>query len=280
MQDVHRVNVLGGELSYLRTGSGPTVVLLHTLRTQLEYFLPLVRALGPDVDVVAPDLPGHGHSAAPAVEYTATYFTDAAERFLDATDLHHVVLVGESIGGAIALGLAARRNPRLARVVALNPYDYGSGGGIRRSSPLANLIFTAALWPVVGPLVLAAGTKGILRKVMEGGVHDPRNLPPDLIDELWACGKLPGHGRAFLSLCRQWRTWIDARAAYASIELPVTLVYADHDWSREEEREANRRALPAARNLSLDACGHFSCLERPQQIAGLIGEEVSRARSA
>ena len=36
-----RVSVLGGELRFLRTGQGPTVLLLHTLRTQLEYFIPL-----------------------------------------------------------------------------------------------------------------------------------------------------------------------------------------------------------------------------------------------
>jgi pimeloyl-ACP methyl ester carboxylesterase len=275
---LRHVGIPGCDIRYLRTGSGPPVVLLHTLRTQLEYFLLLVRALGSEFDIVAPDLPGHGRSTAPAVEYTAAYFTDAMERFLEACDLRDVLLVGESIGGSIGLALAARTNPRLAQVVAINPYDYGHGGGIRRSSPLANILFTAMLWPVVGEIVVRTGTKGILRKVMEGGVHDPRNLPADLVEQLWACGSLPGHARAFLSLCRQWNTWITARAAYSGIEMPVTLVYGDHDWSRPEDREANRQSLPAARNLSLDRCGHFSCLESPQEIAGIIRDEVSRAR--
>jgi len=88
----------------------------------------LVRELVPSFDIVALDLPGHGHSSAPAVDYTAAYFTDMPERFLDACGLENAVLVGESIGASIALGLAARRNPRVARVVALNPYDYGRWG--------------------------------------------------------------------------------------------------------------------------------------------------------
>src|SRR2546422_962923 len=183
--DVRHTNVLGCELRYLRGGHGPTIVLLHTLRTQLEYFLPLELALGPGFDIVVPDLPGHGRSAAPAVAYTATYFTDAMEGFFEACDLRNVLLVGESIGDSIGLALAARRNPRLVRIVAINPYDYGRGGGIRRSSTLANVLFTAMLWPGVGELVLQAGTKGILRRVMEGGVHDPRRMPGALVDELW-----------------------------------------------------------------------------------------------
>ena len=270
-----RVSVLGGELRFLRTGQGPTVLLLHTLRTQLEYFIPLMRTLDLGLEIVAPDLPGHGRSSAPDVEYTAQYFTDVVEKFLDALDLTRVLLVGESIGASIGLALAARRNHRLAGVIASNPYDYGRRGGIRRSSPLANVVFTAMTWPVIGSVVVRTGTKGILRKIMEGGVYDPRRVPSDLIDEMWACGKLPGHARAFLSLSREWKTWIAARSAYAAAELPITLVYGDHDWSRPEDREANSRVLQTARTLVLENCGHFSGLEQPQQIARLIRDEAS-----
>jgi pimeloyl-ACP methyl ester carboxylesterase len=272
------VRILGCDVRYLRAGSGSPVVLLHTLRTQLEYFQPLIRTLGSQYDIVAPDLPGHGRSTAPAVEYNATYFTDVIDGFLDACDVRNAVVVGESIGASIALALAARKNPRVARVVAINPYDYGWGGGIRRSSPLAKVLFTAMLWPVIGEFVLATGTKGILRKIMEGGVDDPRNLPADLLEEMWVCGSLPGHSRAFLSLSRNWKSWIDARAAYTAIEMPVTLVYGEDDWSRPEDREANQRLLPSARKLSLERCGHFSCLERPPEVARIVAEEVSHVR--
>src|SRR5262245_22898438 len=109
--NLRRVQVAGSELRYLRAGSGRPVVLLHTLRTQLEYFLPLIRELDLGrLEVIAPDLPGHGESAAPSVRYTAQYFTDAVEGLLSALDLRDAVLVGESIGGVIALGLAARKN--------------------------------------------------------------------------------------------------------------------------------------------------------------------------
>ena len=272
------ITILGGELRLLRTGRGPTVVLLHTLRTQLEYFIPLIRALDQDLEIVAPDLPGHGRSSAPQGDYTAGYFTDAIEQFLDRLDLRSVLLVGESIGASIALALGARTNPRLAGVVAINPYDYGRGGGIRRSSWLANVLFAAMTWPVIGAVVVRTGTKGILRKVMQGGMYDPGTLPSELIDEMWACGNLPGHARAFLSLSRQWETWIAARAAYAAAELPIALVYGDHDWSRPEDREANGRSLRTARTVAVENCGHFASLDRPQQIARVIRDEIARMR--
>jgi pimeloyl-ACP methyl ester carboxylesterase len=269
--ETYRATLNGCGIRYRRVGAGQPVVLVHTLRTQLEYF----RALTDEIDatrfdVIAVDLPGHGESTAPRVDYAADYFSDAVEALLEHCGLHDVVLVGESIGGSIALILAARGNPRLQRVVALNPYDYGRWGGIRRSSRLNNVIFTAMLWPGVGPLVPYAATRGMLSLVMAGGLHDRKRLPQELVDAMHRCGLLPGHPRAFRSLSQQWRTWIAAREKYRSIELPVTLVYGEEDWSLPAERDANAEAIPRARPLTLEHAGHFSCLEKPTEIASLI----------
>src|SRR5215468_8450598 len=138
--ETRQVRIGECDLRYLRVGTGPTVLLVHTLRTQLEYFFPLIDALGPGFDIVVLDLPGHGRSSAPYVEYTAQYFTDAIAQFIETLDLNHLIFVGESIGASIALALASPKRSRLAHIIALNPYDYGRGGGIRRSSGLAKLL--------------------------------------------------------------------------------------------------------------------------------------------
>jgi len=258
-------------MRYTRTGSGRTLVLLHTLRTQLEYFDGLIAQLDTArFDAIALDLPGHGRSTAPRVAYTAAYFTDAVAGALDALDLQDAVVAGDSIGGAIALGLAARHHPRVGAVVAINPYDYGHLGGVRRSSPTANAVFTTMQWPLIGPIVARSGFQPILRRIVLGGLHDRSKLPPPLLDELLRCGALPGHARALRSLAREWQTWIDARAAYERIALPVSLVYGPDDWSRPAEREADAELIPGARTVTIERCGHFASLERPQEVAALL----------
>jgi pimeloyl-ACP methyl ester carboxylesterase len=275
LDHLNRATVEGAEIRYLRVGHGKPIVLLHTLRTQLDYFGPLLQHLELDgVELVAIDLPGHGESSAPRVDYTADYFTDTIGAFLDVCEIQDAVLVGESIGASIALALAARENPRIAQVVAINPYDYGRWGGIRRSSAIANVLFTAMLWPVIGPVVARTETKGILRRVLKGGLYDPAALPAELVEKLSRCGTLPGHTRAFRSLCLHWQSWIDGRARYSAIDLPVTLVYGDHDWSRPAERNANAHMIPDVKTATLMNSGHFSSLESPQEIAQLIGELV------
>ena len=272
-ENLHIASLPAGEIRYLRAGAGTPIVLLHTLRTQLEYFGPLLGQLDTGrFEIVAIDLPGHGESSAPRAHYTANYFTDAVEQVLDHCELRDAIVVGESIGACIALALAVRGNPRVRSVIALNPYDYGRRGGIRRSSALANVVFTAILFPVVGPVVANVGNKQVLKRIMAGGVYDRRALPDQLIDDLHRCGSLPGHARAFRSLMRNWRSWIDARTNYGRIEVPVTLSYGAWDWSRPAERAADSSAIPGALTGTLPDAGHFSSLEKPQEIAKLIGE--------
>ena len=158
----------------------------------------------------------------------------------------------------------------MAQVIAINPYDYGQGGGIRRSSLVAGIAFTGMLWPVLGPAIAYSEPKPILRQILQGGLRDPGNLPPDLLEVIHRCGRLPGHPRAFRSLCQEWRTWITARSGYPAIEVPVTLAYGDADWSRPAERDANAKAIRAVRTVTLTDSGHFSSLEHPRDIAHLI----------
>jgi len=130
----------GVRLRYIETGEGPPLVLLHTLRTQLDMFQKVVPGLASRFRVYALDYPGHGYSDIPNATYSADFFVTMVAHALDQLDIKDAVVVGESIGGSIALLLAARHNPRVRRVVAINPYDYDGGRGLRRSSALANLL--------------------------------------------------------------------------------------------------------------------------------------------
>jgi alpha-beta hydrolase superfamily lysophospholipase len=111
---IETVKVGGNRLRYIKSGKGPTLVLLHTLRTQLDLFEKLVPELSKHFTVYAFDYPGHGYSDIPAgATYDAAFFTRAVEGFLDRLDLRDVTLTGVSIGGSLALLLAARHNRRV-----------------------------------------------------------------------------------------------------------------------------------------------------------------------
>src|SRR5215212_9807874 len=71
---VRYVTVGGTKIRFLAAGSGPALVLLHTLRTQLDMFQTVIPELATRFRVYALDYPGHGHSDAPGADYAAEFF--------------------------------------------------------------------------------------------------------------------------------------------------------------------------------------------------------------
>ncbi len=256
----------GFTVRYLQTGNGPPLVLLHTIRTQLDYFRKLIPALSDHYEVYALDLPGHGQSSILSVEYTEALFRESVTAFITQLNLHDVTLAGESIGGVLALTVSAELPDRVTNAVALNPYDYGErfGGGVRRgrSGWIVSLFNVFGAYTIEPRFVLAA--------VIEGGFHDPARLPEDLLTEFHRTGQRPGYRRAEYSVFKNWQSWIEARKIYPRISVPVTLAYSDDDWSRPGEREQTRRAIGNAELITIDNSGHFAVLEKPAEVADII----------
>jgi pimeloyl-ACP methyl ester carboxylesterase len=276
---VHYVNVDGTRLRYVVTGSGPAVVLLHTLRTQLDMFQKVIPELASHFQVFALDYPGHGHSDAPNASYDAEFFASIVARFLDSLDIRNAILAGESIGGAISLLLAARRNPRVRGVLAVNPYDYDRGRGLRRSSALANAVVGMNSLPLVGGAFGHVQPYFAVKRILEGGVYRASALPSALVSELHAAGTRPGHPRAFTQLVRHWPSWEEARAEYGNIEVPVLLLYGDHDWSHVAEREADHRDVPGSGMRVVKDAGHFLALDAPSAFVQAVGDVSASARA-
>ncbi len=267
---IRYVNVDGVNLRYIKVGQGPPLVLLHKLRTQLDMFQKVIPELSQHFEVYALDYPGHGFSDIPDVEYAPELFIKSVAGFLEHVDVENATVVGESIGGSIALVLAARHSPRVERVIAVNPYDYDQGRGLRRSSAIANVWFALNNVPLVGSTFTRFRQYPVFQKIMEGGVHRKDALPPALVREMYEVGNRPHHYQAFMSLVAHWADWEKLRAEYNQIDVPVLLVYGDHDWSRPEEREANQRAIPGARMTTVKDAGHFLCLDAPEELTQII----------
>jgi pimeloyl-ACP methyl ester carboxylesterase len=257
-------------MRYIRAGSGPNLLLLHTLRTQLDLFQTVIPELAERFTVYALDYPGHGWSDIPKADYKPEDFYRWVTAFLDTLALERVTLVGISIGGPIALVLAARQHPAVARVIAINPYDYPPIGGIRRSSLTARLILGPADVPILGATLMRLRNRFVFDRIMRGGVVNPAALPSDFTRELYDAGLRKGQHEGFLSLLAHEHLWAQATAEYPRNRVPTLLVYSEQDWAPEAMRERTRALLPGAKWMNLREGGHFVCLDRSREVAALI----------
>jgi pimeloyl-ACP methyl ester carboxylesterase len=267
---IHYATIDGVCIRHVQTGRGPNLLLLHTLRTQLDIYETLIPRLAADFTVHALDYPGHGWSDIADADYEPDLFVRAVESFLDQMQIEGATLAGVSIGGTISLLIAAKHNRRIKNVVAVNPYDYAKGLGITRGNLAARLVINLSRVPVIGETVMRLRTPTVERWVMQGGVVDPGVLSRAFLEQIWYAGMRRGFDRAFLNLVRHARLWEDAHGVYGNIRVPVLLVYGEHDWSRAQERRQTQQAIPGVKLETVAGGGHFLSLDQPDRLAELI----------
>ncbi len=259
----------GTRVRYLKTGSGPPLVLLHTVRTQLDHFQLVIPRIERAFTVYAVDMPGMGWSdIRPSARYDEPALRRAIVELVNGLDLDDVTLAGESMGATASLTASTELENRVRQVVAFNPYDYSRGVG--RANRVASLYVGAARLPAVGPIVTRTENKPVLGIVLRGGLVDGSNLPRHYLAELRRVGRRRGYAAVARLVYRNVDSMIAARALYGRASAPVTLAYGDHDWSQPAEREANLALLPGAGSISLPGSGHFTALEQPDRVAEIL----------
>src|ERR671936_2657770 len=231
----------GTRLRYVTAGSGPALIMLHPVRTQLDHFQLVIPKLVDAFTVYAIDMPGMGWSdITSGASYTEPALRRAIVEFVTTLDIQDLTLAGESMGATVSLTASVELEDRVRRVVAFNPYDYSKGVG--RANRVASIYVGSARLRAIGAAVTRMENKPVLGIVLRGGLLDGSKLPDHYLAELRRVGR---------------------RRGYARVIAPVTLVYGDHDWSRVSEREANLGLLRGAQSISLPGTGHFAALEEP-----------------
>jgi len=267
---IQYIDIDGSRMRYIKTGSGPNLVLLHTLRSQLDIFEKVVPELSKNFTVYALDYPGHGFSETPDVDYVPSMFTEQVEHFLDELDIRDAILSGISIGGVISLLIAAKHNPNVNGVVAVNPYDYDKGMGVTRGNFIAWLIVKPTLIPVLGETFMRFRTRIVEKIIFEGGVTRNSALTDGFIDSMYRAGEQRGRYRGLINLFRNGKQWEDARDEYENINIPVKVVYGDQDWSNEAERQRTISAIPNSASATINEGGHFLSMDQPEALIAEI----------
>jgi pimeloyl-ACP methyl ester carboxylesterase len=264
----------GSRLRYYTAGTGPPLVLVHTVRTQLDYFQRVIPLLWDHYTVYALDLPGMGWSdIVPGAKYEEPQLRSAVVEFAQGLDLHDVTLAGESLGAALALGASVDIKDRVSRVVAFNPYDYPSG--LERGNFIARFIIGSVRMPVLGPVFATLEPRPIMRAVLHGGYVDKTRLPEDFLSELLRSGRRKGYSKVARAIYRSLKGFNRARRRYPDVSAPVTLVYSENDWSLPAERDQVAGSLTDVQRITLPRTGHFSALERPDDVARILIDAAS-----
>jgi pimeloyl-ACP methyl ester carboxylesterase len=273
--------VLGVRTAYLEAGprDAPAVILLHGLGATNASMLPLLADLARDHRVIAPDFPGFGASDAPRWRYRATDLARWLSAFQLVVDARCAALVGNSLGGRVAIEAGLTAPETVSRMVLLCPSP--AFRRMRQFAPLVRLLPPDAVVPPL-PMPHRAVVSGIRTMFSR-----PDRLSPPwydaAADEHLRVMRDYRHRRAFFSCLKQ----IYLEEAFGDngfwdrlplLRTPALFVWGDRDRLVPASFERHVvAAAPNATSVCLADCGHVPQFEHPKETIRLTRGFLDRS---
>jgi pimeloyl-ACP methyl ester carboxylesterase len=273
----------GREVAFRFEGDGPLIVLVHGMAGSRTTWDRVVPALAERFAVLALDLPGHGSSAKPFDgDYSLGSFASVVRDLMLALDLDRGTIVGQSLGGGVAMQFAYQYPSRCERLVLV-----GSGGLGREVTPLLRVLaFPGAefLYPVIFASVLRDAGRGVF-----GGLRRIGLRPSAYVDQIWQSYESLTEPETRAAFARTLHSVIDATGQRVSAhdrlplarDIPTLIVWGADDAIIPSRHAADAAAmLPNSRVEIFERTGHFPHCEDPDRFVRVLTDFVESTAPA
>ena len=249
---------------------GTTVILLHGIGSSVETWTYNISVLAQHHRVYAVDLVGAGRSDKPLVTYSLTYLAQFVLGFMDALSIECASLVGNSLGGGVALQFALNFPRKVEKLVLVN--SFGLGKEITLTLRLATLPFVGRLFSPS-----RSGTALALKQ----SVYDATLITNEWVELYYQIATLPGVWSALLAIINTNINLFGVRPEVynaivdrlATITAPTLVFWGQQDPILPVAHAAvATKELPSARLHIFDPCGHWSQVEHSEEFNTFVLE--------
>ncbi len=266
-----KIDLSGVNVHYVEAGKGPALLFLHGLGGSWQDWSATLPAFAATYRVIAVDFPGFGGSDQPEVKYSVEWFTEVVEKFIQERKLDGVNLVGHSMGGLVALNLAARPNSRVKKLIITDAV------GIGDKAEFMSYVMTKK---ILGPETRWEFFEGFLKDEFRGMVNNfiKDQKPKTARDFFESLPKNPITGNRYLPMTpsvQMSASIIDfeIRPKLASIRQPTLILWGAKDpVVPPQDASLLKKEIPQSHLVIFPDTGHCPMIERPS----LFSQELTK----
>ncbi len=263
---IHTVTVHKQRIAYMDVGTGPPVILIHGFGGSMWQWEHQQHALAEHFRVLTLDLPGSGLSDKPDIEYRPDQMLGFLVGFMDALEIPHATLVGNSMGAGLAIAMTLEHPTRVAKLVLIGGLPQQIMQKLTSPSIRRALETRAPAWLISLGNRLFGGmmTESVLREI----VHDPALLTPAVIERANRNRRRPGLIGPLLAAQHALSLWESGFALRIGTVMHPTLVI----WGEEDRvfpiivGEELHRTIGGSEFIRIPHAGHLPQWERPDLV--------------
>ena len=257
-------NVGGMNIRYAVLGDGPPVLLLHGFGEFLETWDFNFQFLSEHYQVYIIDLPGHGLSDKPYVEYNIAFFTQFIADFMDTFAIELASIIGHSFGGAMAISIATRFPERVDRIILES--CFGLSNDISLLHKLCSI-------PVIGSIDTSdPSVKSALEHRARMEFYNPDSVAHEIAGMSYRFMQMEESRRVMLNIMHNWvgvnglNPEVVMIDRLRLIESPTLLVHGTQDSIHPVELSEKAHQLIHGSRLKLfNECGHCPHIEKAEE---------------
>lgn len=270
------LDLAGARVHILSAGEhGSPVMLLHgggVDSASLSWKLALP-ALAASHQVFAPEMPGYGESDRPAnFTHTLENYIDLVRQIMDALSIDKAHLSGVSMSGAISIGFTLAHPNRVTKLAPVSSY------GLQHTTPTPQTLsyfMTRNTAMSDMTYALLKRSRSLAASSLKAIFADPKNITPDLVDDVFAEIKKAGTGSAFAQFQKHEITRTGVRTNYTDrlheITAPTLFIHGENDSLVPlADAQAAARVVNGAQLQVMQKCGHWPQRERPDEFNRIL----------
>ncbi len=281
MFTLRHIEIHGHDIAYRLAGEGETILLIHGMAGSSSTWREVMPGLAEHHRVLAPDLLGHGASGRAATDYSLGAHASMLRDLMDRLGIDRATVVGQSLGGGVAMQLAYQYPDRCERLVLV------SSGGLGRE---VSIILRALSLPGA-ELVLPILTPAFVRKLgnaLSAWLWD-RGVRSGRVAEMWGAYASLGDPATRRAFFRTLRAVVDVGGQtvsatdrlYLAEVTPTLILWGDADpIIPVDHARAAHAAMPGSRLEIFKGVGHFPQSEAPKRFVEVLSDFVDSTPAA
>jgi pimeloyl-ACP methyl ester carboxylesterase len=268
---LQHVRIHGHDVGFRMAGEGPVLLLIHGMAGSSRSWREVMPQLAKDHTVLAPDLLGHGQSAKPLGDYSLGAHASGLRDLLGALRIDRATVVGQSLGGGVAMQLAYQHPEIAERLVLVN--SGGLGRDVSRLLRLFTLPGMEYLMPVLFPVFVRDRGRALMQSLHRRGLRAPH------LAEMWRAYESLGEPENRAAFVKTLRAVIDPGGQavsakdrlYLTEALPTLIMWGDKDPIIPVQHAHDAAELmPGCRLEIFEGVGHFPHVEAPARFVDVL----------